>query len=299
MELSKEKPLVSIVIPCYNHEKYVQECIKSVIAQDYENIELIIIDDGSKDESVRKIQELAPECENRFRRFEFRTRPNKGLCETLNEALIWCEGVYISFIASDDVMRPYKTVVQVDYLEANLNAIGVFGGIEILYKNNYRKEIIKHKKNYYFDDIFLHKHFLPAPTSMLRLNKVKAINGFREGFVIEDWIMWLDLTEAGGRLDYIGRVFASYRRHEGNLSGQLEKMYMGRIQVVEAFKMKKNYKKAKARVYLMQALDLQNEYKYKSIRFAYKSILTDIGVLFSIQFFKFLIKMFIRQKGEI
>lgn len=82
-----QKPLVSVVIPCYNHENYVQECIKSAIEQDYENIELIIIDDGSKDESVNKIQELVPGCEKRFCRFEFRTRPNKGLCKTLNEAL--------------------------------------------------------------------------------------------------------------------------------------------------------------------------------------------------------------------
>lgn len=51
-------PLVSIVIPCYNHENFVQECIQSVIDQTYQNIELIIIDDGSKDGSVEKIQEM-------------------------------------------------------------------------------------------------------------------------------------------------------------------------------------------------------------------------------------------------
>ena len=53
---NNEKPLVSVVIPCYNHEKFVQDCIQSVIDQTYENIELIIIDDGSKDSSVDKIK---------------------------------------------------------------------------------------------------------------------------------------------------------------------------------------------------------------------------------------------------
>ena len=53
-----DQPLVSVVIPCYNHEQFVQDCIQSVIDQTYQNIELIIIDDGSKDNSVEKIKEL-------------------------------------------------------------------------------------------------------------------------------------------------------------------------------------------------------------------------------------------------
>lgn len=89
--MTKQQPLVSIVIPCYNHEKYVQESIQSVIEQDYDNIELIIIDDGSSDNSVTKIKEMIQVCQKRFKRFEFRHRPNKGLCATLNEALAWCE----------------------------------------------------------------------------------------------------------------------------------------------------------------------------------------------------------------
>ena len=70
--------LVSVVIPCYNHEKFIQDCIQSVIDQTYQNIELIIIDDGSKDSSVEIIEKMLPACEQRFVRFEFRNRPNKG-----------------------------------------------------------------------------------------------------------------------------------------------------------------------------------------------------------------------------
>lgn len=76
------QPLVSVVIPCYNHESFVQDSIQSVIDQPYQNIELIIIDDGSKDGSVEKIQEMIPACQERFVRFEFQYRPNKGLSAT-------------------------------------------------------------------------------------------------------------------------------------------------------------------------------------------------------------------------
>lgn len=292
----KEMPLVSVVVPCYNHEKYVKETIESIINQTYKNIELIVIDDGSKDNSVEIIKEMIPACEKRFTRFEFRNRPNKGLCATLNEALEWCEGEYFSAIASDDILKPYKTLEQVNFLEENPNSIGVFGGVEVLYKDGLRKEIIKAKNKYTFDDIFLHKHNLPAPTSMLRLKNVKEVGGFREDFIIEDWSMWLDLTENGGKLDYLNKVFASYRRHDGNLSGQFEKMYEGRMQIIELFKDKKNYKQAKSRALLVQANEVQTVNKLKSIKFALDSIRVYPLILFSVPFLKYIIKMFIKRK---
>src|SRR5690606_4797225 len=164
--MRKEKPLVSVVIPCYNHAKFVKETIQSIIDQDYENIELIIIDDGSKDNSVEVIEEMVPACHKRFKRFEFRHRPNRGLCATLNEALEWCTGEYLSCIASDDIMMPYKTSVQVEYLLENPASIGVFGRVELLNTQTGMKamaiKVIRKVVKYNFDDILLHKHRLPA-----------------------------------------------------------------------------------------------------------------------------------------
>ena len=155
MEKSNQ-PLVSIVIPCYNHENFVQDCIQSVIEQTYENIELIIIDDGSKDNSVLKIQEMLEKCQNRFKQFEFRYRPNKGLSETLNESLEWCQGKYYSVLASDDQMFDNKTALQVAYLEKNKDCVGCFGGYQLIDENNivtaYSK---KDEKSYSFNEIFL------------------------------------------------------------------------------------------------------------------------------------------------
>lgn len=82
-EKNEDQPLVSVVIPCYNHEQFVQEAIQSVIDQDYTNIELLIIDDGSKDSSAEKIEKLIAVCKQRFNRFEFKSRANKGISATL------------------------------------------------------------------------------------------------------------------------------------------------------------------------------------------------------------------------
>lgn len=299
MENKNNLPLVSVVVPCYNHEKYVKETIESIINQTYKNIELIVIDDGSKDASVEVIKEMIPACEKRFTRFEFRNRPNKGLCATLNEALEWCEGKYFSGIASDDIIRTYKTEEQVKYLEKNQDTIGVFGAVKVLYKNGYEKEIIKKRNSYNFDDIFLHKHNLPAPTSMIRIENIKKIGGFREDFIIEDWVMWLDLTKDGGKLDYLDRVFASYRRHDGNLSGQFDKMFIGRMQIVEAFKDRPNYKQAKAKALLSQANDVQTVDKLKSLIYAKEAVITDINLFFTISFVKYIVKLFIFRKAKL
>ena len=84
-------PLVSVVVPCYNHEKYVKETIESIVNQTYKNIELIVIDDGSKDNSVKVIQELADKYG-----FTFIHRPNKGLSATLNEGIRLSKGKYFN-----------------------------------------------------------------------------------------------------------------------------------------------------------------------------------------------------------
>ena len=78
-------PLVSVIIPAYNHEKYIQETIKSIINQTYYHIELIIINDGSKDTTWKKIQEMELECKNRFVTVYFATQENAGTCVTLNK----------------------------------------------------------------------------------------------------------------------------------------------------------------------------------------------------------------------
>jgi len=99
-----EAPLVSVITPCYNHEKYVKEAIESVIQQTYENIELIIINDGSANNSHRAILEMANTCEGRFKRFEYINKENEGVTKALNVGIDLSNGKYVSFLASDDII---------------------------------------------------------------------------------------------------------------------------------------------------------------------------------------------------
>lgn len=104
--MEKINPLVSIGIPAYNHERYVQDCIRSIMDQDYENIELIVIDDGSTDDTWNKIMEMRPLCEKRFKRFVAQRQENQGAAETGRRLKAQANGILFGVIASDDQYLP-------------------------------------------------------------------------------------------------------------------------------------------------------------------------------------------------
>ncbi len=288
------KDLVSIVVPCFNHEKYVQACIKSIISQDHENIELIVIDDGSTDGSVGKIEELVSICKERFLRFDFRSRGNKGLCETLNEAISWCKGEYYATIASDDLMLPHKISTQVGYFLRHPECDAVFGGANIIDKNgNIVGKRKAAKRTVVFEDLFLMRYSLCAPTQLIRTSSIKEAGNYPVGCYIEDWYMWLRLTYLHARVHVIPDTLVNYRRHEGNASSKLELMSENRTKIVEGYRKHYLYESARAAVYLSAAIDVQPINKFSSLKFFRMALSKNRSILFEKRTFYYLLKMFI------
>ena len=94
-------PRVSVLISAYKHERYVEACVRSVLAQTYPNIELIVLDDGSPDGTVAVLQRLHEEAKATDRPFTFIAKQNSGLSDTLNQALALATGKYICQFGSD------------------------------------------------------------------------------------------------------------------------------------------------------------------------------------------------------
>ena len=116
-ENKTEWPLVSAIMLCYNQARFAVECLEAIKAQDYPNLELIINDDASKDDSVAVIDQwLAknPQIPNVF----LRSKVNLGICRSLNNAMRQTKGKYISGIAADDVWLPGKLRNQVTLMES-------------------------------------------------------------------------------------------------------------------------------------------------------------------------------------
>lgn len=281
-----------MVIPSYNHGAYVQATIQSVIDQDYDNIELIIIDDGSKDSSVEKIGALVNACQARFKRFEFRARNNRGLCATLNEAIAWSEGEYFAAIASDDIMKVDKTRIQVDYLQSHQKCSAVFGGMDVL--DAAGKFVGSYKVGaaaYNFEQIFLLRQRICAPTQMIRIANLKAVGGYREDLAVEDWYMWLMLSAQCGTLDTLPLSLAGYRRHETNASKRADAINNERVRIIDLFAEHPMYRRAKANALVNYAIDVQLYDKLRSLKLLQESIRLSWVELFQPKVFRYVVKM--------
>lgn len=120
-------PLVSICIPAYNHERYIGECLEALLDQDYPNMELIVINDGSKDNTWEIINTYKERCDQFFKRVIFKTQENQGTCKTLNSLLQEAAGEYIALCASDDKFLPHAIQAEAEFLTANPKSGLVFG----------------------------------------------------------------------------------------------------------------------------------------------------------------------------
>ncbi len=131
-------PLVSVIIPAYNHQQYVGEAIMSVIEQSYGNIELVIIDDGSTDETYNVILEYQKNYAERFHRFVVFTQKNMGTASTVQKLVTHAHGYYIAPMASDDRMKPSMIETLCAFLQNNPNYVLAVGDNEIIDKNSCR-----------------------------------------------------------------------------------------------------------------------------------------------------------------
>lgn len=110
MTENKKEPLISVIVPIYNVQKYIRQCLDSIILQTYKNLEIILIDDGSKDDSLKIIKEY----EKKDKRIKVLTQKNEGVSKTRNKGIALSKGDYISFIDSDDYISlcMYKKFVE-------------------------------------------------------------------------------------------------------------------------------------------------------------------------------------------
>ena len=291
------QPLVSVVIPCYNHESFVQDSIQSVIDQTYQNIELIIIDDGSKDGSVEKIKEMIPACQERFVRFEFRHRPNKGLSATLNEALEWCEGKYFSALASDDIVLKNKIDRQTKYMEENPKTTAVFGSANYIDENNNIKNLDQLKQQEYsFDKIFLNDCQFYAPTQLMRKSTLDEVGGYDPDILVEDWYMWLRMAEKGN-VYCLSETFANYRIHSNNTTKNSKFIYENNMKTLGFYKDHSLYDKAYSKLRWTYIVWTGQQNKALSFKLLLEYIMENPSVIFNRGFLVYCKYFFVKMKN--
>jgi alpha-1,3-rhamnosyltransferase len=211
---SHAKPLVSVIISCCNHAPYVEASILSVLEQSYPHIELLVIDDGSSDDSVARIRALQARYP-----FDFRAQANQGLSRTLNEAIARARGSLIAPFGSDDLMFSDRIAVQVDYLRDKPEVGICAGNIQVIDAAGTPQGQARGlpSRRLDFDDVFLNrKPGAPAPTLLFRREALERVGGFDPEIRLEDLFIELKITRAGYFIDVLGRPLAFYRVHGKN-----------------------------------------------------------------------------------
>ena len=210
--------LVTVIIASFNHAPYIEQSILSVIEQTYPNVELLVIDDGSTDDSVERITALQS-----VHGFDFLAQKNQGLTRTLNEAVARAKGTFIAPFGSDDIMHKNRLQRQMDHI-ADKPEVGMCAGnIELMYADGtpYPKSERAHEPSFRrmdFEDVFLErKPYIPAPTMLIRREVLGKTGGFDPSIRLEDLYIQLKITHAGYYIDALGgEPLARYRKHQTN-----------------------------------------------------------------------------------
>lgn len=114
------KPLVTILSPVYNGEKYIERFLLSILDQDYSNIELILVNDGSTDNTSSIVEKYKDKLNDKLSNFKYIKQDNLGASGALNNGLKYVKGKYLTWPDSDDKLTPNSISMKVDFLEQNL-----------------------------------------------------------------------------------------------------------------------------------------------------------------------------------
>lgn len=201
---------ISVIIPIHNSSKHIKECLESVINQTYKNIEIIVVDDASKDNSLEVVKNIK---DNRIKIIEL--KENVGAGKSRNKGIEEATGDYICFLDSDDYWLLDKIDRQIKFIEEN-NYIFIYGGYDYLKNGRRKKAKVPKSMNY---NQLLKNHAIFTSTVMLNMSYLKKeeiyMPDIKRG---QDYGAWWNILKKGITAYAITDTIAIYRVGEKSLS---------------------------------------------------------------------------------
>ncbi|MBO5321482.1 MAG: glycosyltransferase [Clostridia bacterium] len=250
------KPLVSILIPCYNHEAFLDDCIGSIINQDYENIEFYICDDASPDNSFAVICGWQAKLEERFESVTIlKNEVNAGVTKNINRMLELSKGKYIKVLASDDAIAPDAISNMVEFLEENEKTdVLISNGYTVLEEEHYpnftfQSKIYNEIPDFSEEDLLervARCNIISAPAAFLRRKVFEEYGFYDETIKVEDFEFWLRiLKDKKIKIDFLDKALIYYRINANSMTSST------------------NNKNLEKRKRLLFDSEIQSLYKYK------------------------------------
>lgn len=205
-----DSPLVSIVTPTYNQAGYISETIESVLRQDYPNIEYIVLDDGSNDNTSEVLKKFEG-------RIFYERHDNMGQARTLNKGWSLCKGKYIGYLSSDDLLYPHAISRLVNLLEADDTVVCAFPDSDLI---DSLSNITKRNVCRPFDltDTLVRQECYIGPGAIFRKSVFDCLGGWRADLKLApDREFWIRISSVG-EIHMCDEVLAAYREHPESTS---------------------------------------------------------------------------------
>ncbi len=209
---------ISIIIPTYNAGEYIKEALASVLAQSFQDFEVIIVDDGSTDDTAQKVETL---CDPRIL---YVYKENQGPAAARNHGLNLVRGEYIAFLDVDDLWEPHKLEMHLDLMKSSPRMGMSFSWFQILFDKPVRRFespwFTPPKKRILRFVDFLERNWTGHSSSVvLRTQCMRECEGFDESFHTgEDYYLWLQIAQRGWEIGFLPEALSTYRRRTGSLT---------------------------------------------------------------------------------
>lgn len=223
-------PKVSVIIPVYNAERFIKETVESILAQTYQDFEIVVINDGSTDKSAEIIRSFDD------KRIIYSYQKNQGLSIARNEAILKSNGEYIALLDQDDLWLPEKIEKQISLLDSSPEIGLVCSDCYVIDSQGKIMDKVfnqcKHSKGMVLPQLFL-DNFISCPTAVIRKLALNKVGLFDPDFSIAaDYDLWLRIAQFFD-IEYTDIPLAKYRIHANNMSCNITLGYKEKIEVIE------------------------------------------------------------------
>jgi glycosyltransferase involved in cell wall biosynthesis len=214
------KPLVSICVLSYNHARYLPETLDSALAQTYPNVEIVVVDDGSTDDSLAIARDYEARFPDRVKVYTHPNNENRGISQTINLATNSSTGSYWSVLGSDDILYPDKIEKQTAFLDAHPELGFVYCYVDYMdfegkkIPGRLGKDITSEPESL---KTMIMENYIPAMAIMARREAIARVGDHDPDLIYSDWDFWVRLVSLykGG---FIAESLSLYRVHSNNVS---------------------------------------------------------------------------------
>lgn len=211
---------VSVIMPCFNAEKYISESIESVLNQTYENFEIILVDDSSTDNTPNIIKKYVQKHGDKLK---YISQPNQGPSAARNNGVRNSTGDLIAFLDSDDIYVKDSLEKKIMKLKSDKELTLVYSDAFIIYESeltnyHYKKIVEKFYEGYVFPQLMVN-NFICTSTVMLKKEVFNSIGYFNEKIKgVEDYEFWLKISKKDFKIGLVDEPLTYYRIRKGSLT---------------------------------------------------------------------------------